>query len=121
MPPAKSGRSGAKIALLVVGLVVLICGLATVGIVFVVNRFSSEPSSTAVGDCMVGQSADDLKKIDCSDPKAEWKVVGRVGGKTEAESTVETTCSPWPDADTLYWEGRKGEKGYVLCLAPLKK
>jgi hypothetical protein len=70
---------------------------------------------------MVGQSADDLRKIDCSDPSAEWKVVGRVEGKTEAETTVETTCGRWPDTDTVYWQGPKGGKGFALCLAPLKK
>lgn len=115
-PPKKSGRSMVRIVLyVIVALVVVIGGI----VAYVQSR--SKPAATAVGDCMVGQSAETLKKIACTDAKAEWKVVGRVADKTESESTVEKTCSPWPDADTLYWEGKKGEKGFALCLAPIKK
>jgi hypothetical protein len=116
MPPAKSGRSKAKIILYaIIALVVVIGGI----VAYVQSR--SKPAAAAVGDCMVGQSADALKKIDCNDAKVEWKVVGRVEDKTEAESTVESTCKDWPDATTLFWQGKRGEKGFVLCLAPVKK
>src|SRR6266540_2117670 len=49
-------------------------------------RSRPTPANAKVGDCMVGQSAKALKKIDCGDSKAEWTVVGRLEGKTEAET-----------------------------------
>jgi hypothetical protein len=150
MPPAKSRRSNTKMVLFIVALVVVLGGIPAIGGIIYATRSRpatiaagtpspsattaagtpsssattgtlSKPGTIKVGDCMVGQTAETLKKIDCSDPKAEWKVVGRVEGKTEAESTVETTCEAWPETDTLYWEGPRGGRGYVLCLALLKK
>jgi hypothetical protein len=117
-PPAKSGRSIVKVVLLVI--IALVVVVVVVGVVAFVNRRSA-PSSTAVGDCMVGQTAATLEKIDCSDAKVEWKVVGRVANKTKDETTVETTCTAWSDATVVYWQGKEGEKGFALCLAPVKK
>jgi hypothetical protein len=115
-PPRKSGPNVAKIILSVIVVLVVIVG----GIYFLVKR-QSAPASTQVGDCMSGQTAEALKKIACTDGKAEWKVVGRVGNKTESETTVEDTCTQWPDTEVVYWEGEKGKKGFALCLAPTKK
>jgi hypothetical protein len=115
-PPRKAGRSRVRL----IFTAIIVAAAIVFGIVaFIKSR--SEPAATKVGDCMVGQTAKTLKKIDCSDGTAEWKVVGRVADKTEAETTVEDTCTQWPDTEVVYWQGKKGQKGFALCLAPTKK
>jgi hypothetical protein len=115
-PPPR--KSGSKVRLI---LTIVVIGVVVIGGIVAFIKSRSAPASTKVGDCMVGQTAEALKKIDCTDGKAEWKVVGRVGGKTEAETTVEDTCTQWPDTEVVYWEGKKGQTGFALCLAPTKK
>jgi hypothetical protein len=116
MPPAKPKKARRGIITLVVTLVV-VAVVAIIGVL--ANRDS--PKQTAVGDCMSGQTAETLKKVACTDSTAEWKVVGRVGNKTESEAKPETACTQWPETDSAYWEGKPGESGFVLCLAPIKK
>jgi hypothetical protein len=81
----------------------------------------SAPSAANVGDCMSGQTAQTLKKVDCTDASVAWTVVGRLSDKTEAEFDAEDDpCAAFPTSETAYWEGKKGEKGVLLCLAPKK-
>jgi hypothetical protein len=86
---------------------------------------SDEPGRAAVGDCMVGQTADDMKVVECTDPTAEWTVVGRVEDKTEAEFT-DNSCDAFPSTDVAYYQAQKrgglagliqgDPKGFILCL-----
>lgn len=83
---------------------------------------SNAPETARVGDCLAGTTADSLRTIDCTNPAAAHKVVGRIEDKTESEAAtndVAQLCSVHPAARSAYWEGRKGGKGYVLCLEPL--
>jgi uncharacterized iron-regulated membrane protein len=80
----------------------------------------SAPSAANVNDCMKGQTADAMKKVACTDPTAEWTVVGRLSDKTEAEFDVDKSCAAYPTTEVGYWEGKKGQKGFILCLAPKK-
>jgi hypothetical protein len=112
LPPVR--RSSRKRGLIT--LLILVVVLAVIGIVgYIASR--NAPSRTAVGDCMKGQDKDSLKKVACTDTTAEWKVVGRVSSGSGV--TVETTCVTWPDATAVYWEGKEGQQGFALCLAPL--
>ncbi len=114
-PPARASgrRVGVLIAVLVLVAVAVVAGI--IGFV----RSRPTPANAKVGDCMVGQSAKALKKIDCGDSKAEWTVVGRLEGKTEAETKdVEQTCAQWPETKVLFWRKERGTTGFVLCLAP---
>lgn len=87
---------------------------------------SSAPGSADVGDCMVGQTAQTLKVVECTDPTAEWTVVGRLNEKAEADFT-DDSCAAFPTAEISYWEAQKRRgiaglvqgdpKGFILCLA----
>jgi hypothetical protein len=95
--------------------------LVVVGIgVFVYKQVTGAPETAAVGDCMVGQSADALKTTDCNGGEAEWKVVGKLDDQPE-NVTTEQACAAFPTTEVSFWEGDKGGKGYVLCLEPIKK
>jgi hypothetical protein len=111
--PARRGGAGRLIVILVV-VVVVIGGLITLGVFL--NRDAA--SNAKVGDC-VQQSGDDVSVVKCDDTNADFKVVGRVEDKTQVEASL-SACDPFPDAESLYWEGKPGEKGLVLCLAPIK-
>lgn len=85
-------------------------------------RLSDAPETARIGDCLAGRTADSLRTIDCTNPAAAHKVVGRIEDRTEAEVTandVTQLCAAYPTARSVYWEGRKGGKGYLLCLEPL--
>ena len=75
----------------------------------------SAPSAANVGDCMSGQSADALKKVECTDASAEWVVVGRLSDMTEAQFD-DNSCAAYPTTEFAYWEGKRGQTGFVLCL-----
>lgn len=85
---------------------------------------TQQPYDAKVGDCMVGQDEDSLKRVDtCAEPH-DWKVVGRIDGKTEAEFYAGgpggDVCKDYRTATASFWEGETGRRGYVLCLAPDK-
>jgi hypothetical protein len=80
------------------------------------------PSTANVGDCMAGQSKNDIRTVNCANPAATRKVVARLEGKTEADFNATTDpCTVYPAADVAVWEGKSGAKGYILCLEPIKK
>jgi len=104
-----------KIRIIIVALVVVIGGPIAI------IAAQSAPSAANVGDCMSGQTAETLKKVDCTDASVAWTVVGRLSDKTEAEfDAQDDPCAAFPTSETAYWEGKKGEKGFLLCLAPKK-
>jgi hypothetical protein len=77
-----------------------------------------EPSQAEVGDCMAGASATDLRTVECTDAAADWKVLGRLTGKTEADFT-DAACAAFPATEVSFFEdGRRFSKGYILCLGP---
>jgi hypothetical protein len=77
----------------------------------------SDPSAANVGDCLSGQTAPTMKKVDCTDATAQWVVVGRLSDKTEADFNDESSCAAFPTTEFSYWKGTEGETGFILCLA----
>ncbi|MBB4682066.1 LppU/SCO3897 family protein [Crossiella cryophila] len=77
----------------------------------------------AVGECLQGQSgkADSYKRADCTKPEASFKVAGIVEDQSEftVQLGLSNVCEPFPTAKSVYWEGKKGGKGRVLCLEPV--
>lgn len=71
-----------------------------------------------VGDCVKPSGADSVKIVSCSSPDAAYKVVGRVDGKTQVEAEL-SACDGFSGADAVFWEGKSGEAGLVLCLASM--
>jgi hypothetical protein len=88
----------------------------------------SEPASAAVGDCIHmdnssavsdSQAARDAKKVSCTDPSANYTVVGRV-----EDSSSNTKCAAagggWKDGDpyVAQFSLSTKNKSWVLCLEP---
>ncbi len=115
--PPKKKRRGLRIALqLVIGAVVFV-------LVGAVIKFATgDPDIANVGDCMSGTSADDLKVVKCTEAGAQYKIVGKVEDKTQSEfnSDSGSICKAFPTAESAFWKGEEGGKGYVLCLGPNK-
>jgi hypothetical protein len=111
-PPRRSG-GGRRLITRFVIIAVVIGGLVALGIYL--NRDAA--SSAKVGDCVTQEGNNELKVVKCDDASADFKVVGRVENKTRVEASL-NACDAFPDAQQAYWEGKQGEKGLVLCLAP---
>ncbi len=101
----------------VVLVVFLIVVAGIFGAVYLFTRHA--PEGANVGDCVRGTGGDSIETVDCTDPGAEFTVVGRVENKTETEAGLDA-CDPWPSAEQVYWSGQSGGTGFVLCLAPTK-
>ncbi|BFV58046.1 hypothetical protein KCMC57_up31500 [Kitasatospora sp. CMC57] len=104
----------------------VILGVLVPVIVVLAIGFSikGDPGYAAVGDCVRNRNTTvavgaednhpDVVVLDCSDPKAEAKIVGKV------ENTVdESVCDKFEDSDGLYTE-QQGSNKFTLCLHFLK-
>jgi hypothetical protein len=78
----------------------------------------SAPGAAKAGDCIKQTGSDSVEIVKCGTADAKYQVVGRVDDKTETEATF-NACSAYPSADSSYWEGKPGKKGFVLCLKTL--
>ena len=107
-PPKSKKRQ--KVVLIVFLLVVL-------GFIAAALYFSKDNGENAqVGNCVTESGSNSVKIVDCGDASATLKVVGRVENKTESEARG-TACDAYPDAEQVFWTGKAGEAGMVLCLA----
>ncbi|WP_371498290.1 hypothetical protein OG871_19755 [Kitasatospora sp. NBC_00374] len=89
------------------GVVVLLVGL------FIGD---SSPAKAAVGDCVHSTGRNNLDKVACTDPKADYTVLSRYNDTTDT-----TRCAKTPGTTAQYWgsSGRRWhKKKYVLCLGP---
>jgi hypothetical protein len=78
------------------------------------------PASAGVGDCLAQTTGgNDLTKVSCGDPSARFSVLGKLENKTMVDASL-GACSAFPKATSSYWEGKDGELGLVLCLAPVE-
>jgi hypothetical protein len=117
--PAQAPKRKSPVRRIVFSLI----AVAVIAIIALVGRqITGDPSTAAVGECMSGTNADNLKVVGCTEAGAQYKVVGKVEGKTQSEANVNggEICKPYPTAETIFWQGEQGGKGYVLCLAPNK-
>lgn len=115
-PPPKNMRRRRIIALGVLALIVL-------GIVALALASSgSNPDSAAVNDCVTKPNNDSIKVVDCGSGDAALKVAGKVENKTQVDVSLNSAeiCKPFPKTTNVYWKGKIGKPGYVLCLAPVK-
>lgn len=79
----------------------------------------SAPQAAAVGDCVTQTGTDDVRVVACGDPSAQFRVVGKLDGRTRIDASL-FACSDYPEATSSFWRGGSGagELGLVLCLAP---
>jgi hypothetical protein len=132
-PPPKK-RSVGKIIMIVLGALLLVCVLCVGGLFLfgknLIDDFQNNPTTAQVGDCLGGEDLDregttgtlDVKKVDCADADATYKIVGRVPNKTVTDAQTDTSiCSAFADAEKSVWLGEEGETlGAVFCLTPNK-
>src|SRR5690606_22445512 len=91
--------------------------VAVVAMPIAVYLGRDEPARAKVGDCMAGQTASDLRIVECADVAAEWTVVARLEGMTAADQD-DDVCAASPNAAaSFYMDGSRRSKGFILCLA----
>jgi hypothetical protein len=114
---------------------------AVVGIIALVTWLitsHSDPGNAAVGDCIgnlpsansdAAVTANDAKKIDCTDSSAQYKVVGVVndpsGNEINDDAKVGKDCGSFPGFSTAFEEysqdnSGSDSNGTLLCLEPVK-
>ncbi|MGK3201746.1 LppU/SCO3897 family protein [Amycolatopsis sp. MEPSY49] len=116
-PPAaapKKSKRRQKIVLTVF----LILVAAVLALVWAATRSNGE--NAQAGNCVTESGDNYVKIVDCGAPEATLKVVARVEDKTRIEAQI-SACTPYPDADQVFWQGKEGETGVVLCLAKTGK
>jgi hypothetical protein len=100
----------------------VVCAVLFALLWFGTRNNATKATNAKVGDCLHQVGLTSVETVKCDDANADFKVVGRVEGKYQAESTIGVTsvCDQWPEATTTYWEGKQGQRGSVLCLSKLK-
>ncbi|MEU5087138.1 hypothetical protein [Streptomyces sp. NPDC021356] len=119
-PPAPARRGGKKVLRVVGGVVVVVLlGLlkfgGALGLGWFLGRDDAE--TTSVGSCMHNDGTmtkADLKEVDCSSDKAQYKVVQKFDGSTD-----EDKCKTVTDA-TISYVQYGGGHDVVLCLKDVK-
>jgi hypothetical protein len=113
-PPARQVSKRGKVIRVVV-LLVILGGLLTAA--YFANRDSA--TNAEVGQCVERTGGDSLSIVECGDPAAQYKVVGR---KDDLEQYGNVgVCNDFDEATDRYWEGEQGGEGFFLCLAPVKR
>jgi len=102
----------------VIGLLVLAAIVVVIGVVSFIVR-QDDATEAKPGDCMTRKGLNSLAIVPCADPGADFKVEGRVEDRTEIEADI-NACNGYANAESVYWEGKQGKKGLVLCLAPVR-
>ncbi|HEV3356108.1 MAG TPA: hypothetical protein VG247_04890 [Pseudonocardiaceae bacterium] len=140
MPPGRVrggrwGRASRKIRMI---RLIIIAVVAVVIVVFAVIASQTDAGNAAVGDCIgnlpsadstTAVDANNAKKIDCTDPSAQYKVVGVVkdstGNEINDDAKVQKDCGAFPGFDTAFEEysqdnSGNNSDGTLLCLEPVK-
>lgn len=109
--PKRNVKLYVRIAIIVVGLIAAAGGY--------LGSHSDDTQKLAVGDCLTnkGTAKDpNIEQLDCSDPKADYKVLKKDGSTSLAmlacQSVQGTTAA-------ISW--REGSDSFVLCLGDNKK
>lgn len=106
--PPRSLRQKLRLVGAAGGVVVLIAGFFLSG---------SDPARAKVGDCVDAVGTNDVNKIACTDPKADYVVLSKASGTSDV-----SRCRQTPGATSTFWSstGRRWHRTkYVLCLGPV--
>jgi hypothetical protein len=118
LPPQPAVPKKPKRRQKIVLTVFLIVVAGILALVWVATRSNGE--NAQVGNCVTESGENYVKIVDCGAAEATLKVVARLEGKTRIEAQI-SACTPYPDADQVFWEGKEGETGVALCLAKTGK
>lgn len=102
--------------------------LGVIGAIVLLWIFDETPvtaSRTEVGACLRGDvdNPESVRNAECGTPEANFKVVGKKGGKSEGGVLISggSECDEYPTADLYYFQGRQATPdGVLLCLENLK-
>ena len=88
-----------------------------------VRESRTSPDGAAAGDCVKKAAGQEVDLVDCADPAAEHRVLGRVENKTRIQAQVAsgTICAAFPETRLSFWRGEEGKPGYVLCLGAARQ
>jgi hypothetical protein len=116
-PPAAKSKRGGLTAIIAVAVIAV---LAVAAFLFFPRN---EPAKAKVGQCLAGTTVDKLdanklKIVDCGTADAGFKVVQRVESQTYADSDKACTTA---ETEYVFWSGKEGKAGTVLCLVTVKK
>lgn len=115
-PAAPGGVNKKRRQLIALAVLLLVAG-GLLGVAWFETRHNG--TNAKVGDCVKPGSGDSVTIVDCDDPSASLKVVGRLENKSETDAEIDA-CDAFDDlgADRVFWAGEQGHTGLVLCLAP---
>jgi hypothetical protein len=128
-PPPKKSSAG-KVVGILVGVAVLLIALCGGLGYFLYNKGKTDTVNAKVNDCIksdaltstTAKEVHNTKIVPCDSADATYKVVGIVKDKTEIQFNIDDKiCDAYPTAESALWQGERGKKGSVLCLAPNKK
>lgn len=87
--------------------------LLAAGAALALSVTACSSSRAEVGECVAQTGEDEVSKVDCASPEAQYKVVG-----IEEEGTYlpAFACNDFPETVTVYSEVGGGGDGFTLCL-----
>ncbi|GAA2523671.1 MULTISPECIES: LppU/SCO3897 family protein [Streptomyces] len=120
VPPQPSGRKLSFKTIKNIVIVVAVAGIAIGG--YITSR--DDANTAAVGDCMHRGSTNDnnpdLEVVECSDAKAQYKVLAKIEGSFLTETLASSKCeAEAKDFQYTYTESGDG-KDFLLCLKDYK-
>ncbi|MEV0090527.1 hypothetical protein [Streptomyces sp. NPDC050738] len=124
IPQAPVGQqTGSGKAKKILRIVIPVAVIAIVAVTWFANRDGA--SSASVGDCMHRGSASatdpDLKVVDCSDAKAQYKVLAKIKGDfSRTEASAKCTEAVKDAFQYTYTQTNSGSS-FLLCIAEYKK
>jgi hypothetical protein len=130
VPQEPKKSSAGKIIGILAGVAVLLLVLCGGAAYFIYNKSKTDTVNAKVNDCIksdaltstTAKEVSNTKIVPCDSAEANYKVVGIVPNKTEAQFNVDDKiCDKYPTAESALWQGERSKAGSVLCLAPNKK
>ena len=123
--PPRKRRQLAKSTKLLLGLLVLIVGYLVVKGTVAATDPVFQAKNAAVGSCL-NSSADPktIEVVDCANPDAARKVVGKVPGIAEVQFKLLGSgeyCGQFTDSGAALWIGGARDVGTIVCTEPLKR
>lgn len=104
-PPKKNNKTSRTIGIVLA--VLIVAG----GIAFYFINKKSDPAYASAGDCINYSSESDVKVVNCTDSKAQYKVEKRFDGTSDSGA-----CDAVPDSDVSLFTKGSG-KQYTLCVS----
>ncbi len=117
-PTSSGGLFGTPVVRTVLG--VAVAAAVGLGVLWYSNR--TDPAKAVVGDCIQRVGDNDAKKVDCSSPDAQFKVLSKVTNVKRSAATDEI-CWNQPATHSL-WQGQSDKDdaiGFALCLEQIVK